>query len=127
MTPLDEDWQTLVGLFPADWQLLAKRTFAVARLRGFDSVENLFRTMLMHVGCGWSLRETAVHARMAGIAEVSDVALMERLRQSEEWLRVLCEELFKENEVRLEPVVAGRRVRVVDGTTIKEPGKTGSQ
>ena len=127
MTPLDEDWQTLIGLFPSDWQFLAKNTFAVTRLRGFDSVENLFRTMWLHVGCGWSLRETAVHAKLTGIAEVSDVTLLNRLRQSETWLRLLCQELFKENEVRLEPVVAGRRVRVVDGTTIKEPGKTGSQ
>lgn len=127
MTPLDEDWQILVTLFPSDWQLLAKNTFAVARLRGFDSVENLFRTMLLHVGCGWSLRETAVHAKMAGIAEVSDVTLLNRLRQSETWLRLLCEELFKESQVRLDPVLKGRAVRVVDGTTVKEPGKTGSQ
>jgi len=127
MTPLDEDWQILVALFPSDWQLLARNTFAVARLRGFDSVENLFRTVLLHVGCGWSLRETAVHASIAGIAEVSDVTLLNRLRQSESWLRQLCAELFQENEVRLEPVIAGRRVRVVDGTLIKEPGRTGSQ
>jgi hypothetical protein len=127
MTPLDEDWQTLVTLFPSDWQFLARNTYAVARLRGFDSVENLFRTLLLHVGCGWSLRETAVHARVAGIADVSDVTLLNRLRQSETWLRRLCEELFKENEVRLDPVLQGRPVRVVDGTLIKEPGKTGSQ
>jgi hypothetical protein len=126
MTPLDEDWQTLIGLFPSDWQFLAKNTFAVARLRGFDSIENLFRTMLLHVGCGWSLRETAVHAKVAGLAHVSNVTLLNRLRQSETWLRLLCEELFKENEVCLEPVVKGWRVRVVDGTLIKEPGKTGS-
>ena len=127
MTPLHEDWQMLVDLFPSDWQFLAKNTFAVERLRGFDSVENLFRTVLMHVGAGWSLRETVVHAKIAGIAEVSDVTLMNRLRQSETWLRRLCEELFQENEVRLDPVLKGRPVRVVDGTIIREPGKTGSQ
>lgn len=127
MVPLDEDWPILVQLFPADWQLLAKNTFAVTRLRGFDSIENLFRAMLLHVGCGWSLRETAVHAKMAGIAQVSDVTLLNRLRQSETWLRRLCEALFKENEVPLDPVLQGRPVRLVDGTTVKEPGKTGSQ
>lgn len=127
MTPLDEDWQILLSLFPSDWQFLARNTFAVARLRGFDTVENLFRALLLHVGCGWSLRETAVHAKLAGIAEVSDVTLLNRLRQSETWLRQLCAELFQDNEVCLAPVLKGRPVRVVDGTLIKEPGRTGSQ
>lgn len=127
MTPLDEDWQVLVGLFPSDWQFLAKNTFAVARLRGFGSVENVFRTVMLYVGCGWSLRDTVVHAKMAGIAAVSDVTVLNRLRQSETWLRLLCEELFKESGVSLQPALQGRPVRVVDATTIKEPGKTGSQ
>jgi len=127
MTPLDEDWQVLLELFPPNWQLLARNTFAVARLRGFDSIENLFRTVLLHVGCGWSLRETAVHAKLAGIAQVSDVTLLNRLRQAETWLRQLCEQLFRENGVNLEPAVKGRPVRVVDGTLVKEPGQTGSQ
>jgi hypothetical protein len=126
MTPLREDWQVLVELFPPNWQFLAKNTFAVARLRGFDSVENLFRTLLLHVGCGWSLRETAVHAKMAGLAEVSDVTLFNRLRQSEAWLRQLCEQLFKENGVSLQPALKGRPVRVLDGSIVVEPGKTGS-
>ena len=38
------------------------------RLRGFPSLEALLRTLLLHVGCGWSLRETAVQAKLAGIA-----------------------------------------------------------
>ena len=36
------------------------------------------RTLLLHVGCGWSLRETAVQAKLAGIADVSDVTLLNR-------------------------------------------------
>ena len=127
MTALREDWQVLVGLFPSNWEGLARTTGAVARLRGFDSVNDVLRTLLLHVGCGWSLRETAVHAKLAGIAEVSDVTLLNRLRQSEAWLRQLCEQLWKENGVSLEPVLKDRPVRLLDATTVKEPGKTGSQ
>jgi len=126
-TPLHEDWQVLVRLFPSDWAVLARNTGAVERMRGFHSIDDMLRTLLLHVGCGWSLRETAVHARLAGIAEVSDVTLFNRLRQSEPWLRSLCEQLWRENGVNLEPVLAGRPARVVDATTVKEPGKTGSQ
>jgi hypothetical protein len=127
MSTLREDWQVLVGLLPSDWQQLGKSTGAVRRLRGFDSVSNLLRTLLLHVGCGWSLRETAVQAKLAGIAEVSDVTLLNRLRQAETWLQGLCQLLWKDNGVNLEPALKGRPVRLVDGTTVKEPGKTGGQ
>jgi len=81
----------------------------------------------MHVGCGWSLRETAVQAKLAGIAAVSDVTLLNRLRDSESWLRLLCQQLWKENGVGLQPGFHGRTVRLLDATVVKEPGQTGSQ
>lgn len=127
MSALREDWQVLLSLFPADWEELGKSTSAVTRLRGFDSMNDLLRTLLLHVGCGWSLRETAVHAKLAGIADVSDVTLLNRLRQAENWLRQLCQQLWKDNGVILEPALKGRPVRLVDATTVKEPGKTGGQ
>jgi hypothetical protein len=127
MSVLREDWQILLALFPSDWEDLGRSTGAVARLRGFNSLNDLFRTLLLHVGCGWSLRETAVQAKLAGIADVSDVTLLNRLRQAEDWLRQLCQELWKENGVNLEPALKGRPVRLVDATVVREPGKTGSQ
>ncbi len=127
MSALREDWQVLLGLFPSDWEALGKSTSAVIRLRGFDSMNDLLRTLLLHVGCGWSLRETAVHAKLAGIADVSDVTLLNRLRQAENWLRRLCQQMWKDNGVNLEPALKGRPVRLVDATTVKEPGKTGGQ
>src|SRR5437588_6474307 len=84
-------------LFPPDWQELGRTTGAVTRLRGFDSLNALMRTLLLHVGCGWSLRETVVHAKLAGIASVSDVTLLNRLRQAEDWLRQLCQQLWRDN------------------------------
>lgn len=122
-----EDWQVLLGLFPAGWEELGRSTGAVARLRGFESLNDLFRTLLLHVGCGWSLRETAVQAKLAGIADVSDVTLLNRLRQAEDWLRQLCQQLWKDNGVSLEPALKGRPVRLVDATVVREPGRTGGQ
>jgi hypothetical protein len=126
MATVDEDWRVLTSLLPVDWRDLARTTGSVRRLRGFDSLDAVLRTLLMHVGHGWSLRETVVKAKLAGIAEVSDVALMDRLRLAEPWLRSLCEQLWKANGVRLEPALNRRVVRLVDATTVKEPGKTGS-
>jgi hypothetical protein len=127
MSAVREDWQILLGLFPSNWEQLGRHTGAVTRLRGFDSLNDLLRTLLLHVGCGWSLRETAVQAKLAGIADVSDVTLLNRLRQAEDWLRQLCQQLWRDMEVDLEPALKGRPVRIVDATTVKEPGKTGGQ
>jgi hypothetical protein len=126
MTELD-DWQILLGLLPLDWRQLGRSSGAVRRLRGFASLDALLRTLLLHVGCGWSLRETAVQAKLAGIAEVSDVTLLNRLRDAESWLRQMCQELWKDNGVQLKPSFEGRTVRLLDATVVREPGKTGSQ
>jgi hypothetical protein len=124
---VEENWQVLLSLFPARWREQAVETGAVARLRGFPSSEALLRTLLLHIARGFSLRETVVQAKLANLANVSDVALLKRLRNSEEWLRSLCVDLFRENGVTLSEEAMIGRFRVVDGTIVKEPGKTGSQ
>jgi Transposase DDE domain len=126
MTGLD-DWEMLLGLLPSNWQQLGRSSGAVRRLRGFPSLDALLRTLLLHVGCGWSLRETAVQAKLAGIAEVSDVTLLNRLRDAENWFCQMCQELWKDNGIQLEPDFRGRTVRLLDATVVREPGKTGSQ
>jgi DDE family transposase len=122
----DEDWAVLAGLFPDGWRQEAVRTGAVERRRGFSSADMLLRTLLLHVGNGFSLRETALRAKLADWADVSDVSLLKRLRNSEPWLKALCVQLLAESGLG---VLSGRapRIRIVEGTIVKEPGKTGSQ
>jgi Transposase DDE domain len=123
----EENWRTLVSLFPAQWKERAGESGAVERLRGFSSAESLLRTLLLHIAKGFSLRETVVQAKLANLADVSDVALLNRLRNSEEWLRSLCVDLLRENGIALATNVSAKRLRIVDGTIVREPGKTGSQ
>ena len=78
---------------------MAWQSRAVARLRGFPSPDVLLRMLLLHVARGYSLRETVVRAKLANWSEISDVALLKRLRNSEEWLRFLCVELLRERRV----------------------------
>lgn len=122
----NEDWSVLASLFPSGWREKAAEIGAVERLRGFSSVEALLRTLLLHVGSGYSLRETVVRAKLAEWADVSDVALLKRLRNSESWLRALCQELLKESGFS-SPSGERPRIRIVDGTIVREPGKAGSQ
>ena len=90
------------------------------------SPENLLRVILLHLGCGHSLRETAVRARHAGLADLSSVALKKRLAKSGAWLLSLCQALFEGRGPAPDNADAGLEVRAVDATNVKEPGKTGS-
>src|ERR1017187_7531754 len=122
----EEDWQVLLSLFPAGWDLQAKETGAMERQRGITIPETLLRLFLLHVARGYSLRETSVRANEAGLATISDVGLLKRLRRSEDWLQWLCTQLVSENGVQMPQHQGQGAVRIVDGTIIKEPGKTGS-
>lgn len=122
---MNEDWDVLVSFFPTDWEKLAVREGALKGLRKDKSAESLLRTLLIHLGCGHSLRETVLRARKAGLADLSDVALLKRLRKSRDWLYALCVELFQERGVELS-AEDGFQVRAFDATTVKEPGQTGS-
>ncbi len=122
---MDEDWKVLTTLFPSNWKELATATGALKGLRKDKSEENLLRTVLIHLGCGYSLRETVVRARQADLADLSDVALLKRLKKCKEWLHALCLSLFVERGVAPERAT-GRPIRLFDATHIAEPGKTGS-
>lgn len=122
-----ENWKVLISLFPENWERLAEHTHAIGRLRGFRSAEALIRTLLIHIAHGYSLRETAVRARESGLANISDVALLKRLRSAEHWFKALCHELLKEFSVKFPIEEEGINMRLVDGTIVKEPGQTGSQ
>lgn len=121
----DEDWRLLLDFIPREWDRLAVSTGAVKGLRKDKDPESLLRVLLMHLGCGHSLRETAVRAREAGLGDLSDVALMKRLRKSKAWLRALCLPLFRELGVEVSSE-GGFQVRAFDATTVKEPGRTGT-
>lgn len=123
----DEDWDVLLTLFPEGWDRQARETGAMERQRGIKVPTTLLRLFLLHVARGYSLRETAVRAKESGLATISDVGLLKRLRRSEDWLHWLCTQLVAENGVQMPDQTGRGVVRIVDGTLIKEPGKTGSQ
>jgi hypothetical protein len=121
----DEDWNLLLSFFPSNWRELAQVTEALKGLRQDKSEENYIRTLLLHLACGFSMRETVVRAKQAKLADLSDVALLKRLRKSKEWLYRLCCALFEERGIQVESSFH-RTLRLIDATVVKEPGKTGS-
>jgi hypothetical protein len=123
---LGEDWQVVERVLPAGWQDAARRTGALLRARGFDGPATLLRVLLIHLVDGCSLRETAVRADAGGLAKVSDVALLGRLRGSGEWFRWMVEQMSRRLSSASMEVLPGKRVRLVDASVVCEPGATGS-
>ena len=63
-------------------------------------------------------------ARQARLADLSDVALMKRLRESRDWLYALCVELFREHGVAVSSG-GNLQVRAFGATTEQDPVRTG--
>ena len=123
---LGGEWEIVEKVLPEGWREAARHTGALKRARGFDGPGSLLRALLIHLVDGCSLRETAVRASMGGIASVSDVALLGRLRGSGEWLRWMAQQMSRRLNSASQEVLPGRRVRLVDATVVCEPGATGS-
>jgi len=122
----DEDWELLTTFFPSNWRGLARASGALKGLRQDKGEESYLRVLMLHFGCGLSMRETVTRAHEAKLAKLSSVALFKRLRKSREWLYRLCCALFEERGIK--PTLATKHnLRLVDGTLIKEPGPTGAQ
>jgi hypothetical protein len=122
----EQSRQTLPTLFPRNWRALAEKTGANRRPRGVPSLEALMRMLLLHLARGYSLHETVVRAKAAGVAELSAVALFKRLQKAEDWFKELCQVLLPLNGLTVPVDTKALRLRLVDSTTVREPGKTGS-
>lgn len=123
---LGEDWAVIERVLPEGWQQAAREAGALRRTRGFDSPATLLRVLLIHLAEGCSLRETAVRAAAGGLVNVSDVALLGRLRGSGEWFRWMVEQMSRRLSETSVEVLPGKRVRLVDASVVCEPGATGS-
>ena len=126
---MDEEWSVLANLLPEGWREMARETGAMRRARGgVTSPEALLQLLLLHVATGLSLKQAVARAQVQGLASVTDVALLKRLRSAEGWLRELARRMFEASRFARTSTTApeGRRLRAVDATTIEEPGATGT-
>lgn len=118
-----DDWNVLRQFLPAGWKEQARRLGALRRVRQIRGPTMLLRALLVHLAGGCSLAETAVRLRQAGWCRISSVSLFQRLQAAEEWLRWLAQQMWAGPRVIAGPK---RRVRAVDGTLVREAGRTGS-
>lgn len=122
-TELGAEWPRVVAALGGEEALRksALKYGAFVRAREIKSPEDLLRLCLAYGPGGHSLRSSAATAAALGIADVSDVAILGRVRQSAEWLKHLCEERLK-LAMAATPLVTARPVRIVDGSRLNGPG-----
>src|SRR5579871_2753689 len=81
------DWGWVTGRLGSAEELerSARQSGALVRRREIRDAQSLLRLCLGY-GCGLSLREAAAWASLNGIAAMSDVAVLKRLRGAADWL-----------------------------------------
>src|SRR5438876_396712 len=119
-----DHWPELSAHFPAgfDVEATARARGAFTRAREVKDAATLLRLALAYGGLGMSLRETCTWAEAGGIASLRDPSLLERLCKAAPWLGDMVAALIAEQTKAPAKRWAGYRLRVLDGTSICQPG-----
>jgi len=121
---VDEEWPYILSLMPRNMEMLCESKLALSRRREIVSAADYLRLCMAYSVCDMSLRQTAAWASASGLAELSDVAVLKRLRAASGWLgSVIAEWLCERGLIQGAP---DRKVRIVDATTVSKPGSTGT-
>jgi hypothetical protein len=113
-------------MLPTGWREAAREQGAFRRARDMDDPGALLRLLLFHAVNDGGLRETVAQARASGIAAMSQVALLKRLRTSANWLAWIGAGLCR--DLREDPKLPhGLHPRAVDSTTVQGPASAGTE
>jgi hypothetical protein len=125
-TLIGSEWGAVVAMMPADFESSAREEGAIQRARKVVDAATLLRLALIYATSG-GLRLTAALAAEQGMVDLSDVAVLKRLRVASRWLAGLPSRLL-EDKRQYEAIRCriGRRIRLVDATTVSRPGSTGT-
>jgi Transposase DDE domain len=142
---LDGDWRMVERVLPLGWQAKARELGAIQRSTGLSDASVLLRVLLIHLADGAGLRETSVRAKLADLADISDVGILKRLKRCGAWFEWMAQALRQSHAPCFAPALSpalgaiepstarpasmmrSRRLRLVDGTMVSEPGYTGSK
>jgi hypothetical protein len=118
---VNEDWTGLVARLGGAEALkvTARATKAFLRPREITNAVDLLRLILAYCLGERGLRLTAAWATSVGLVDISNVALLYRLRQCGDWLAMLVGQVL----AGAAPEAShGRLIRIIDGTTVPKKG-----
>jgi hypothetical protein len=118
---VNEDWTNIVArLGGADvLNATARETKAFSRPREITNAVDLLRLILAYCLGERGLRLTAAWATSVGLVDISNVALLYRLRQCGNWLAMLVGHALAGAAPKASH---GRLIRIIDATTVPKKG-----
>jgi hypothetical protein len=118
---VNEDWSSIVTrLGGADaLNATARETKAFLRPREITNAVDLLRLILAYCLGKHGLRLTAAWATSMGLVDITNVALLYRLRQCGDWLAMLVGQALAGAAPKAS---RGRLIRVIDATTVPKKG-----
>src|ERR1700685_3091668 len=118
---VNEDWTHLVARLGGaeTLDITARQTKAFLRPREITNAVDLLRLILAYCLGERGLRSTAAWATSVGLVDISNVALLYRLRQCGDWLAMLVGQAL----AAVAPQASrGRMIRIIDATTVPKKG-----
>jgi Transposase DDE domain len=123
LTDPDTLFEELLQDLPSEVCLMAREFKAFVRAKKVKTPEHLLRLVLLYCGLDKSLR-TVAGIFTALYEPLTDQSVAERLRACGPWVKALLRQMLP-----LVPVAAlaeGRRLLVIDASTVQAPGATGT-
>jgi hypothetical protein len=113
----NKDWATLVTQLGGaeTLEVTARETKAFLRPREITNALDLLRLILAYCLGKGGLRSTAAWATSVGLVDISNVALLYRLRQCGDWLAMLVGLALASTGPKAS---RGRIIRIIDATTV---------
>ena len=124
-----EEWEDIQAWLPENTDELAFSTGAIQKRRLIRSGSELLRLVFGYSLLDFSLRSLAAWMSGLGIHQISDVAVLKRLRAAPAFLSALLQEML---DWRLKPGKGSMvckvpfNVRLIDATVVTEPGSVGT-
>lgn len=121
------DWQSILDRLGGAEAIagVARQTKAFLRPRGIATAVDLLRLVLSYCLGHQGLRSTAAWASATGLADISNVAVLYRLRRCGDWLTALVGRTLAAGM----PAAAGggRMIRLIDATAVPQAGPLAKQ
>jgi len=114
----NDRFKELLDILPEGWEVKAKELGALQRAVKIKTAEELLRLILLYLTEGKSFRGTSALLQLSSEVDLSDVAVLKRMRNSADWLQWLCENIYRKAGITVEKPkwLKKKNVKVVDGS-----------